>query len=131
MPERFNVEECKTCPTLMEDRVKVKGTDAMQFLIYISEISRPEITFITSYLSRFLDHPTCSVWNAAKRILCFLKGTMDSNLIYEKLPGEYDKVIVYADADWGGDRTDCKSMSGMASCHCGNLGSWGSKKQQA
>ncbi|KAJ8898416.1 hypothetical protein PR048_003776 [Dryococelus australis] len=46
------------------------------------------------------------------------------------MPEEYDKVIVYADEDWGGDRTDSKSMSRMA-FYCGNLVTWGSKKQQA
>ncbi|KAJ8883745.1 hypothetical protein PR048_015599, partial [Dryococelus australis] len=79
------------------------------------------------YLSRFLDHPTRSVWNAAKRVLCYLKGIMNSNLIYEERPEECDKVIVYADVDWGARKT----MSGMASFHCDNLVSWGSKKHQA
>ncbi|KAJ8881524.1 hypothetical protein PR048_018006 [Dryococelus australis] len=71
-----------------------------------------------SYLSQFLDYPTHSVWNTAKRVRRYLKGTMDSNLIHEQHLEECDKVIIYADADWGADRTDCKSMNGMASFHC-------------
>ncbi|KAJ8886412.1 hypothetical protein PR048_012623 [Dryococelus australis] len=140
MLERFNVEECKTCPMPMEERIKVRETDAVlvvQFrelagsLIYIFKISRPDITFTTSYLSRFLDHPTCPVWNAEKNVLRYLNGTMNSKLIYKTRPEEYDKVIGYAEADWGGDRTDHKSMSRMASFNCSNLLSWGSKKLQA
>ncbi|KAJ8866042.1 hypothetical protein PR048_033566 [Dryococelus australis] len=44
---------------------------------------------------------------------------------------ECARVVAYADADWGGNKTDRKSVSGMASFHCGNFVSWSSKKQQA
>ena len=39
-------------------------------------------------------------------------------------------VCAYADADWGSDKMDRKSVSGLAFYHYGNLVSWGSKKQQ-
>ncbi|KAJ8875739.1 hypothetical protein PR048_023638 [Dryococelus australis] len=99
MLEWFNVEECKTCSTPIEDRIKVRDTDAVVDV-------PPDITIATSYLSWFLNHLTHFVWNAARSVNRYLKGIMNSNLIYEKCPEEYDKVIVYADANWGAKGSD-------------------------
>lgn len=136
---RFNLQECKSSPTPMEDTVffgderevvDVPYRELVGSLTYLSQMSRPDITFATSYLSRFLDQPTRLLWNVAKRVLRYVSGTIGKKLVYKKCPEESSRVITYADADWGGDKVDRKSVSGMASFHCGNLVSWGSKKQQ-
>ncbi|KAJ8877718.1 hypothetical protein PR048_022173, partial [Dryococelus australis] len=126
MLKRFNLRECKACLTPMEDRIEVIDADVNNVLhrelvgslTYLSQTSRPDITFATSYLSRFLDCPTCPLWNAAKRVLHYVKGTIDKNLVYEKRSEECARVV-YTDSDWGGDKTDRKSYLGR------------SKKQQA
>lgn len=89
--------------------------------------SRPDIAYPVAYLSRFLDKPTASLWKAAKRILRYLKGTLNKGLVYTRT--EDIKLVAYADADWAADRTDRKSTSGCAIFHCANLVHWFSKKQ--
>ncbi|KAJ8896708.1 hypothetical protein PR048_002053, partial [Dryococelus australis] len=102
MLEWFNVEECKTCLIPMEDRIEVRDTGAVvdvpfRKLVgsfsYISQISRSNTTFETSYLSWFLDYPTRSVWNAAKRALSYLKGRMGSNVIYKNAQKNMTKSL--------------------------------------
>ncbi|KAJ8884661.1 hypothetical protein PR048_016519 [Dryococelus australis] len=51
-------------------------------------------------------------------------GTSDQKYI-----DECSQEITFADGDWVSDKTDCKSVSGTASFHWGNLVSWSSKKQ--
>ena len=55
------------------------------------------------------DSPTKEQWVAVKRILRYLKGTIDYGLMYSK-NGKNDKMITrYSDADWAGDVNDKKS----------------------
>ncbi|KAJ8890783.1 hypothetical protein PR048_010292 [Dryococelus australis] len=124
MLKRFNLQECKGPPSPLEDRPDISKADAMidvpycelvNSLTYLSQVSRPDIAFATSYLSLFLEHPT---W-----------GTSDKKLAYQKCSHECSQVITFADADWGSDKTDRRSVSGMASFHLRNLVSWSSKKE--
>ena len=39
--------------------------------------SRPDIAFIVSMVSQFATNPTPEHTKAAKKILCYLKGTLD------------------------------------------------------
>lgn len=52
-------------------------------LMYLSVCSRPDITYALSHLSQFntfsRDH-----WLAAKRILRYLKGTINKKLVFTK-----------------------------------------------
>ncbi|KAJ8885555.1 hypothetical protein PR048_011753 [Dryococelus australis] len=126
MLKRLNLQECKGSRIPIEDRPGLSEADAMidvpycelvGSLTYLSQVSRPDVAFATSYLSRFLD---CGI---------YVKSTSDNKLVYQKFPNECSQVITFADANWGNDKTDRKSVSGMASFHCGNLVFWSSKKQ--
>ena len=84
-------------------------------LIYLNT-TRPDITFITQQLSQFLSKPTQTHYNAAIRVLKYLKG---SGL---HLQG-------YTNADWVG----CKDTRRSIPSHCFFLGqsliSWRTTKQ--
>lgn len=49
----------------------------MEGHMYISIKTRPDISYATSCLSQYLDKPTKSCWNEAKRVLRYLNGTVD------------------------------------------------------
>lgn len=97
-------------------------------LMYLSTISRPDIAFSTSYLSRYLDKPSSNLWNAAKRVLRYLQGTKDMTLQFRKNNNDTE-ITAYSDADWAGDCEDRKSTSGQVIYYRGNLVSWSSRKQ--
>lgn len=78
-----------------------------------------------------MDKPTLTtaVWKAAKRVLQYVKNPKQLSLTFKKNENE-SCLLAYADADWGFDKLDRKSVSGLAVYHCKNIISWGSKIQQ-
>lgn len=78
-------------------------------LMYLSTTCRPDITYATSYLSRFMDCATEQHWLMALHVLKYLTGTKNHGLIFQK---GLNNIKGYSDADFGGDVTDRKSTSG-------------------
>lgn len=134
--EKFNLHECKEAQTPMEPNFQVEDQEVIKVpyreiigsLLYIATISRPDIAYSVIFLSRFLEKPTQQVWNAARRIVRYLKGTVNLNLTYET-SNENFEITAYTDADWGSDQLDRKSVSGCAIFLNKNLVTWISKKQ--
>lgn len=95
-------------------------------LIYLT-ITRPDIVYSVGVISQFMDQPCIGHLVAAKRVLRYVKGTINFGLMYkEKLPSE---LYGFVDADWAGDINDRRSTTG----YCFSIGSavisWCSKKQ--
>lgn len=45
--------------------------------------TRPDIMFVVSILRRFMEKPYSNHWEAAKRILRYVKGTIDYGIFYK------------------------------------------------
>jgi len=71
--------------------------------------TRPDIMFGVSFISRFMASPTEVHLQAAKRILRYLKGTINYGIFYKK--NENKQLIAYTDSDYARDITDRKSTS--------------------
>ena len=56
---------------------------AVGYLIYIC-ITRPDIQFAVSQVSRFMHSPGSKHWQALKQIFCYLHGTIHLGLFYPK-----------------------------------------------
>ena len=95
-------------------------------LIYLSH-TRPDIAFAISMVSQFMHSPGPEHFDAAYRILKYLKGTPGKGLLFEK--HGHLQVEVYTDADWAGSVIDRRSTSGYCTFVGGNLVTWRSKKQ--
>ncbi|CAL8992699.1 unnamed protein product [Prunus brigantina] len=52
-------------------------------LMYLSA-TRPDMMFVISLLSRFMEAPTILHFQAAKRVLHYLKGTTDFGVLYKR-----------------------------------------------
>lgn len=89
---------------------------AIGSLLYLSVNTRPDIAVSASILGRKVSNPTESDWVEVKRVIRYLKGTIDYKLKLGESGGSSSdaNIIGYADADWGGDVKDRKSTSG----HC-------------
>ena len=95
-------------------------------LLYVTA-TRPYVMKVDGQVERFQASPKETHVVAVKRILRYLKGTMDFELCYPK--GNELVLLAYSDADWAGCVDDRRSTSG-ATCFLGNyLVSWSSKKQ--
>jgi hypothetical protein len=139
---RFGMSECKPAVTPMaeafftgydaeEDKAVVHVELYRQIigsLLYLALRTRPDVLVAVSILARFSQSPTAYCHRGAKRVLRYLRGTVNMALVYRN--GE-THLNAFVDSDYAGDTVDRKSMSGYfvkigdAACI------WGSKKQIA
>ena len=106
---------------------RVPYASAVGSLMYAMMCTRPDICYAVGLISRFQSNPGQKHWMAVKRILRYLKGTLDYMLCYQ---GKKDlRLIGYSDADWRGDVDQCKSSSGYAFLLNDSTILWSSKKQ--
>ncbi|KAF5475788.1 hypothetical protein F2P56_007558, partial [Juglans regia] len=89
-------------------------------------ISRPDISYIVNQLCQFMHCPREGHWTALKRVLRYLKGTVDYGLYYSPSSIELN---AYCDSDWAGNPDDRRSSSGYGIFLGNNLVSWSAKKQ--
>ncbi|KAL4038634.1 hypothetical protein IC575_002257 [Cucumis melo] len=95
-------------------------------LIYLSH-DRPNISFVVSVVSQFIQAPYEKHMEAVNRILRYLKNTTGKGLMFRKTNRK--TIEAYTDSDWEGSVIDKKSTSGYCTFVWGNLVTWKSKKQ--
>lgn len=73
-------------------------------------ITRPEITYSVHILSQFMQEPKQAHWEAAMRVLRYLKSSARQGII---LPRDNNpKLTGYCDSDWASCPLTRKSISG-------------------
>ncbi|KAG7966173.1 hypothetical protein I3843_08G036200 [Carya illinoinensis] len=95
---------------------------ALQYLT----LTRPYISFTVNQLCPFMHTPTSAHWTAAKRVLRYLKGSLNHGLLFTK--GSLT-LNAYSDSDWAGSPDDRRSTIGYAIYLGSCLISWSAKKQ--
>lgn len=137
----FGMTDCNAVSTPMDPNFKLslinaESSDEKQehrcrkligCLMYAMTGTRPDLCFPVSFLSRFQSQASEELWVALKRVLRYIKGTVDLCLVYTK----GDQCLKgYADADWAGDLTERKSTSGYLFQVGPSTVVWSSKKQR-
>ncbi|KAH0816603.1 hypothetical protein GEV33_006188 [Tenebrio molitor] len=89
--------------------------------------TRPDVSHTVSVLSQFSNCYRKKHCTAAKRVLRYLKGTIDKKLIYRK---NQDNLTGYVDADWANCEIDRRSYTGSTFILSGAAFSWESRKQR-
>jgi|UniRef100_A0A2N9EPG4 hypothetical protein len=128
---------CKPCKTPCVPNVRLSSTygqpltdghayrslvGALHYLTF----TRPDISFAVHQVCQFMNTPTDIHLIAAKRILRYIRGTLDHGLYY--IPGPIS-LSAFSDADWVGDPNDKRSTSGMLVFLGPNPITWSAKKQ--
>ena len=137
---KFRMEDSNPVETPADVSMKLKKAEenetmadkqmyqsAVGSILYVSTRTRPDISYAVGSCARFSADPTKSHWAAVKRIMRYLKGTINVGILYN-LKDQKD-LIGYSDADWAGDINDRKSTSGYVFQISGGAVSWRSKKQ--
>lgn len=96
-------------------------------LMYATVGSRPDLANAVYYLSRFQSKPSVELWVALKRILRYVKATVDFQLVFKK-DCLSKPLIAFADADWARS-SGRKSTTGYLFKVFSNTVIWKSKKQ--
>ena len=95
-------------------------------VMYLMNYTRPDIAYAVSRLSRYTHNPNNEHWNALRRLLKYLKGTMNLCLHFNKFPAVLEG---YCDANWVTDNDEVSSTSGYVFTFGGGAVSWKSSKQ--
>jgi hypothetical protein len=138
---RFGMKDCKISATPLEikhNNIKNLNNNIFEdnnlyrqlvgCLNHITRCTRPDIAYAVNLLSQAVEAPTESNWIEAKRILRYLKGTMEYKLTYTKLNNE-NNLTGYVDASYAEDAKSRKSITGYTFLKSGAAITWKSKKQ--
>ncbi|KAM0022126.1 putative RNA-directed DNA polymerase [Helianthus debilis subsp. tardiflorus] len=136
--------DCPMLPTrklLPEDGSPLKDPERYRRLVgklnYLT-VTRPDISFVVSVLSQFMATPYTGHWDAALRVLRYLKNTPGLGILYSDQGhcrvGAFTedgdgRISGFSDADWAGCPISRRSTTGYCVFVGGNLVSWKSKKQ--
>ena len=93
-----------TADTLIDENIRPL-VGSLRFVT----LSRPDIAFAVGCVSRHVNSPTKEVVAACKRILRYLKGTIDKGLVYKGNGSREWELHGYVDADLAGDVNDRRS----------------------
>lgn len=80
-------------------------------LNYCATVSKPDITFAVNRLAEFNQSPLQKHWVAAKKILRYLKGTIDRGIVFRKT--DKFNLIAFSDSDCAGELPTRRSTSGI------------------
>ncbi|XP_071694818.1 uncharacterized mitochondrial protein AtMg00810-like [Rutidosis leptorrhynchoides] len=90
-------------------------------------ITRPNLSYVFNQVSQFFHAPTRDHFQAVKRIIRYVKGTMTYGLKFLLSPSS--TLLGYSDANWARCIETCRSTSGYSIFHGENLVSRSAKKQ--
>lgn len=121
--DKFRMTDCKPVTTPLEAGSKLQnGKCEIDFpyqsligcLMYITINARPDIAHSISFLSQFNSCYNEEHVKSAKRVLRYLKGTINEYLLFKKSnKAKSDPVINgYMDANWRNDVSDRRSYTG-------------------
>lgn len=102
-------------------------------LLYAAISTRPDVAYAVNKLAQNMLAPTVAAGKACDHIFRYLAGTKSRGLLFGRgtsTSSSETTVTAYADADWGSDHTDRKSITGWVAMLNGDPVSWASKKQK-
>ena len=95
-------EQCPASGSAEWARMQKHGADYMALVgafLWLANVSRPELSYISSQLARFVSNPGEVHYSAALRVLLYLKGSADRQLHYQPVASR--PLRIFVDSDWG------------------------------
>jgi len=92
-------------------------------------VTRPDIMFVVGLISRYMEKPTNLHIQAIKRILRYVKGSVNLGIYYKREAASDERLMAYSDNDYAGDQDDLRSISGYVFMLSEGAVAWSSKKQ--
>ncbi|GBP85891.1 Retrovirus-related Pol polyprotein from transposon TNT 1-94 [Eumeta japonica] len=109
--------------------VKIPYKEAVGSLMHLAIVSRPDIMFGVSLVSRYLNCYDSTHWAVVKKILKYLKETKEMGILYSKVKN--NTVEGYSDSDYAADSDTRRSTTGCVyqECCSYNMGNSATAKQ--
>jgi hypothetical protein len=136
--QRAGMVDCNTCATPIDIKCKLSAkdgallTDPTEYRSYAGALqyltlTRPDIQHAVQQACLYMHAPREPHLNLVKRILRYIKGTLDFSLHLSSSPTT--SLTAYSDADWAGCPDTRRSTSGYCVYLGDNLVSWSTKRQ--
>lgn len=136
--DRFGLGSARGQPTPMDCGIDLTAPsepctqpyrEAIGSLMYLMVGSRPDLAYCVGVLAKHVQNPTKVHWDALMRVLRYVIHTKELGLVYGGT-GASMVPLVYTDADWAGDRANCRSVSGFVALMSGGAVSWCARQQE-
>jgi hypothetical protein len=124
--QKIGREYCPVDPDEAEHMRHVPYRELIGLLMYIANGTRPDICYAVNMLAQVASNPGRVHWEAAKRVVRYLKGTRELRLTWGT---SSSGLIGYTDASHASEDLGYKSMSGYVFLLAGGAISWSAKKQ--
>lgn len=93
-----------------EEVILAPFREALGSSMYLMLLSRPDIAFAVNQISQFCENPRRSHWSAAKRILSYLRGTIEYGI---RFGPSITPILGFTDSDYAGHTHTQQSTSGF------------------
>jgi transposase InsO family protein len=136
---RLSQDDCPTVPVVPVPSMQGHSYAAIVGgLMYAMLGTRPDLAFAVASLSRFTSNPGEPHMQALKRVLRYLHGTVNHQLMYDGREGNKGHpsntsgtLLGYCDADWAASMDDRRSVTGWVFLVAGGAISWQSQRQKS
>lgn len=137
--EQHHLEDARSVPTPCDDQFKDLKKNINPLLttkhpycsligalLWLSNGTRPDITYAVNRRSSFMSNPTDVHWKAAQRVLIYARDTSSLSITL----GGHDLTLSgHSDSDWAEQREDRRSTTGFLFCLGSSPVSWKSRRQ--
>ncbi|CAJ2632822.1 unnamed protein product [Trifolium pratense] len=139
--KKFDMQNCNHAVTPSEPRQQLSKSveeaeiDPTKYRSLIGSLrylcnTRPDLAYSVGVVSRFMQKPKLPHLAVAKRILRYIRGTMDYGILFPNTDkGKQCELIAYTDSNWCGDADDRKSTAGYLFLLNNAPIAWCSKKE--
>lgn len=138
--DKAGLSDCNAIKCPMEPRVHLdkderrKAVDVTKYKSMVGGLrymvhTRPDISYVVGIVSRFMERPTVTHQGVVKRILRYVKGTLDFGIVYRRGTGDY-LLAGYSDSDHAGSLDDRRSTGGVSFYLNDSQVTWISQKQR-
>jgi hypothetical protein len=135
---RAGMSDCHPVSTPTDTQSKLSATSGSPFpdpslyrslagALQYATLTRPEIAYAVQQICLHMHAPRDSHFSLIKRVLRYLKGTLDLGLVLYR--SSTHSLVAYSDADWAGCPDTRRSTSGFCMYLGDNLISWSSRRQ--
>jgi transposase InsO family protein len=156
--ERYGMSDCKPAPTPLAVNVRLSKDDCptvipiqpvlvdgkhtyasvVGSIMYAMLGTRPDLAYTIGQLTRFNGNPGAQHVIALKRVLRYLRGSIDFKLVYGTTSSGSSgsttsklDVFGYCDSDWGASIDDRRSVSGTLFMIAGGAVTWQAQRQKS
>jgi len=92
--------------------------------MYAMVCTRPDLSHAISVVNRYMHNPGKDHWEAVKRILRYVKSTVNKGLVFDRNKAGTCDVTGFVDSDYAGDFDKRRSIFGYIFTMCAGAIFW-------